>query len=110
MTCPVNLKDFFFFFLLQYRLKKISIYQQHIFFWSFVIVQNCVVNKSVYPFGLNLFFQPGLGPGFFLTLDSSGAFGLRLLFKIAPFRALEGKLKRITPELLLFSMTGNDKQ
>lgn len=65
-----------------------------------MIVPNCVINKCAYPFGLNWFFQPGLGPGFFLTLDSSGAFGLRLLFRIAPFRALEGKLKRITPEPL----------
>lgn len=89
---------------------------QHIFFpsffapfWVFVIVHNYIVNKCVYPFGLNLFFQPGLGPGFFLTLDSSGTFGLRLLFRIAPFRALEGKLKRVTPELLT-SAISNDGQ
>lgn len=66
---------------------------------NFVSVRNYIVNKCAYPFGLNLFFQPGLGPGFFFTLDSSGTFGLRLLFRIAPFRALEGKLKRVTPEL-----------
>lgn len=47
--------------------------------------------KWAYPFGLNLFFQPGLGPGFFLTLDSSGVFGLRLLLRIVPFRALAEK-------------------
>lgn len=68
-----------------------------------------IVNECVYPFGFNLFFQPGLGPGFFLTLDSSGTFGLRLLFRIAPFRALEGKLKGITPELLT-SAIFNDGQ
>lgn len=34
---------------------------------------------TLYPLGLNLFFQPGLGPGFFLILGSSGAFGLCLL-------------------------------
>lgn len=56
--------------------------------------------KHVYPFGLNLFFQPGLGPGFFFTLDSSGVFGLRLLFRIAPFRALAEKCEGITAGLL----------
>lgn len=56
--------------------------------------------KRAYPFGLNLFFQPGLGPGFFLTLDSSGVFGLRLLLRIVPFRPLAEKFKRITPGLL----------
>lgn len=77
------------------------------------MVRNCGVDKCAYPFGLNLFFQPGLGPGFFLTLDSSGAFGLLLLFRMAPFRALKGKLKRITPELLTSagfrSMAGGEK-
>lgn len=62
-------------------------------------MKNAIIFK-VYPFGLNLFFQPGLGPGFFLTLDSSGAFGLRLLFRIAPFRALAEKFKGITAGLL----------
>lgn len=33
----------------------------------------------MYPLGLNLFFQPGLGPGFFLILGSSGTFWLLLL-------------------------------
>lgn len=67
--------------------------------------------KCAYPFGLNLFFQPGLGPGFFLTLDSSGVFGLRLLLWIVPFRALAEKFKRITPGLLtaaIFSTTYTD--
>lgn len=114
----------FFFFLGYDTYYNIFFYQQHIFFpyflvlseplWLFrtvllkspVIVNECV---CVYPFGLNLFFQPGLGPGFFLTLDSSGAFGLRLLFRTAPFRALGGKLKRITPELLT-SAVFNDGQ
>lgn len=107
-TCPFLKQSewFFFFFLLRYILQNIFLLAAHLFslffgpLGAFVIVHNCAVNKRVYPFGLNLFFQPGLGPGFFLTLDSSGAFGLRLLFRIAPFRALEGKLKRITPELL----------
>lgn len=44
----------------------------------------------MYPLGLNLFFQPGLGPGFFLILGSSGTFGLLLLlFGVFPLRALE---------------------
>lgn len=58
--------------------------------------------RCAYPFGLNLFFQPGLGPGFFFTLDSSGVFGLRLLLRIVPFRALAEEFKRITPGLCHF--------
>lgn len=46
----------------------------------------CVIT---YPLGLNLFFQPGLGPGFFLILGSSGTFGLLLLLLgVVPLRAL----------------------
>lgn len=45
----------------------------------------------MYPLGLNLFFQPGLGPGFFLILGSSGTFWLfLLLLETVALRALGG--------------------
>ena len=59
-----------------------------------------------YPLGLNLFFQPGLGPGFFLILGSSGTFGLPLLLiGMVISRALGKGEKRSTnrePGLLSF--------
>lgn len=48
-------------------------------------------NITMYPLGLNLFFQPGLGPGFFLILGSSGTFWLLLLLlETVALRALGG--------------------
>lgn len=67
----------------------------------------CVI---MYPLGLNLFFQPGLGPGFFLILGSSGTFGLLLLLLgVGPVRALaEGEIEELMcgPPLLF----ENDQQ
>lgn len=64
-----------------------------------------MLNMPTYPLGLNLFFQPGFGPGFFLTLGSSGAFGLRLLLLgTVTLRALgreeTGTLHTVSPSLL----------
>lgn len=61
---------------------------------GYVGLNLCQCANVLYPLGLNLFFQPGLGPGFFLILGSSGAFGLcLLLLGTVPLRALGGEEK-----------------